>query len=218
MEHATGIDQAREDDLSRPWDFVCEDDLGELCIDILANYLIFSGRRLAPPLAPCEGIETAVVGVEKLSPNQFVQRFGNHRIGLWRKPLDPVAGIVRSRCGRDFPQDRVEQRATRGGRIEQGQRCEIGIDAAEQRQFTECRANHCTVEVPAGNLTEIASLFVEQCQQQLFRQTQRGRFLAPFNQCRLSCHRSSFRSQHARIAWVTNCREVTDLAPLWSPL
>ena len=120
MKHVTGVDEASDNHVARTRNFIREDDPGQPGLyELPAPKGSSSSGVLARPLPLGERIEIARVAVENLSPNEPVQRIGNHRLGLRSEPLNPVADIVLFRFGRDFPQDRVEHRTTGLGRIDQ---------------------------------------------------------------------------------------------------
>ena len=89
-------------------------------------------------------------------------RPASRSIQYWGVPLDRLFG--------DFLEKGIENGVAGFRRVDEVERIEIRVDARKERELRQHRAGDGAVQIPAGNLVEIAVLLVEEHQDELLGQ------------------------------------------------
>ena len=197
-EDVARIDQADDDDVPRVGDLVGEQRLDDARLDELADGALLGGAgQLLVPSRGRQGPEIAVVMLQDSQPDQPVERLVDDPLRPAGEALDPVDRVPLGRFVGDLRENRVEHGIAGLRRVDEDQRIEVRVDAPEQRELRQHRAGDGAVQIPAGNLVEIAVLLVEEHQNELLGQAQllrrRGRIRHRFP-CKIN--RRAGRSRH----------------------
>ena len=130
-----------------------------------------------PTLSACSTLggdrpEVAVVVPEYLAPDEPVERRVDDVLGAGGEALDPVLGGAPFGGVGDLAEHGVDQRVAGGRLVEEVERVDVGVDASLEGELGEDGADDGAVQVPPGDLVEVAALLVEEHQDELFGQAQ----------------------------------------------
>ena len=120
-----------------------------------------------------QGPEPTELVPEDLVGDQALQHLIEDVIGPNGSLFDPVLCVVGGGIGGDLRQYGVEQRVAGGSRVGQRERFQIGIDAPFEGEIGKHGAGQDAGQVPAAHLLQVAALFIQEQEDQLFSQSHR---------------------------------------------
>ena len=186
-EDVAGVDEADDDDVPGVGNLVVEDCPADARLDELDGRP-FRGvvEDAGLPGGAGERPEFAFVVLEDVESDQFIQGEVNDVFGFGYESFYPVLGVASGGLFGYALQDGVEGGVAGFGVVHEEEGFFVGVNASDEGEFGERGADDGAVQVPAGDLVEVAALLVEEHEDELFGQGERlgGRCVRRIALCR----------------------------------